>query len=339
MDKYNPVFGIRWPTPGAFGIVAVLFIILLVIIIYFTYAYFERKHMDRIHAYQHFLFQAMRKGLNNFQFKILKNMSLYLKLKNPAEIISNPSLYESALADFIEYLKKGSEGADNIIDIFRDLALIYEKLYNSELKSEHFESMSDIEAGEMIFFNTQDDKIFLGKVYGKGGDFLSVRLFTSDKNLKMFENETRITVHIFRVSDAEYIIHTATSGIEGDLLRIRITGDIVIGKEFRHPFIDTDIPSEINTVTHDESENEKIIPCSIVKINQQECVVRIPEALIYDRVYSISFEINSFRYNVISRVMSIRTVETDNIYYVTLKFTDISEPGLMILSKYMSGSI
>lgn len=214
MDTYNPVLGIKWPVPGTFGIAAVLIIIFLVIIIYFLYKYFEHKEQSRIHNYQHFLFQAKMKGLNSFQFKILKNMSIYLKLSNSKELVSNPALFEATLTDFIEYLKKETEGEDNIGEIFRDLTIIYERLYIPESGRKPLTSMSEIGEGEILFFSTADGEFYLGKVSGKGRDFVIVKLFTSDKNLGNFKKESPLALHILRVRDAEYLVKTSSMGID-----------------------------------------------------------------------------------------------------------------------------
>lgn len=340
MDYYNPVFGIKWPTPGTFGIIAVLTLLFCSLAFYLVYKYFEAKEQTRIHNYQLFLFQAKRKGLNNFQFKILKNMSSYLKLSNPKDLITNSALFESTLTDFIEYLTRQTEGEENLIGIFRDLTTIYERLYIAGSHRKTLESMSDIEEGEIVYFTTENCDVYLGKVAGRGSDFIVLKLFTPEKNLKNFENETPVFLYSLRINDAEYLIKTVTAGIDVNTLRIRLTDDFTREREFRHPYINVVIPAIVAVPPPNATDEPgPPIECTILKLNEYECVIRIPSPLEYSRVYPITFEISKYKFSVNSRVISSKTVETENVYYLTFKFIDMTDPGKVILTKYIAESL
>jgi len=341
MDTYNPVLGIKWPTPGTFGIVAVLFLIFLVVTIYIIYKYLELNEQTRIHNYQHFLFQAKSRGLNNFQFKILKNMSSYLKLSNPKELVSNPALFESTLTDFIEYLKKQTEGEENIKGIFRDLIIIYEKLYFLNRQIKPLTSMKEIEEGEILYFTTEAEagEIYLGKVAGKGNDYIAIKLFTADKNLKNFENEIPVSLHLLRVNDAEYLLKTVSAGVDVNTLKIRLTDDFTREREFRHPYINVIIPAIVTIPSPQASIEPDMIECTILQLNEHECVIRISSPLDYKKDYPITFEISKFKFNVNSRLMSLKTVESESVYYLTFKFLNITEAGINIITKYIAESL
>ena len=223
----DTVLQIKWPLPGILGISIVLGLVLSAIIIYLVYKYYETKEQKRIHDYQLFLFQAKRKGLTNFQIKILRNMASHLKLSNPRKLTTDPSMFESSLSDFLEYLKGQSEVSENLTSIFRDLSMIYERLYIVTLGRTSLESMVQLEDGEILYITTESGATYLAKIAGRGGNFLTLKLFIPAKNLKDFENEQKVSLHVIRINDAEYLINTVTMGIDLGFLKVRISDDII----------------------------------------------------------------------------------------------------------------
>lgn len=339
MDGYSTIFGVKWPKPGTAEIIAVIALVLFAIVVYMAYKYYQIKEQNRIHNYQLFLFRAKRKGLNNFQFKILKNMASYLKLSDPKVLVTNSVLFESILSDFVEYLKKQTEGEENIAAIFRDLAIIYERLYFTGLPKKIFESMDEIENGEIVSFTTEQGEVYLAKVAGRGAGFIALNLITSGGDLKSFENETAIEMRLLRLNDAEYLIKTVTAGIDLNSLRVRMSDEITREREFRHPYINAVIPATVTIASlTGESEPEKL-ECTILQLNENECVVRISSRLDYGREYPVAFEIDKYKFNINSRIVSSKTVDTESVYYLTFRFLDMTEPGKVILTKYISESV
>lgn len=339
MDGYVSVFGVKWPSPGTFGIILTLVLLLSCLIVYLIYKYLETREQTRIHNYQLFLFQAKHKGLNNFQFKILKNMASYLKLSNPKELVTDSALFESILSDFIEYLKNQTDGAEHMAAIFRDLATIYERLYIAGSHRKQLESMKDIEDGEILYFTTDAGDIYLGKVSGRGGDHLAVKLFTLTKYLGFIEKGMHVALHLLRINDAEYLINTAVAGVEGDELLVSFSDDFTKEREFRHPYVNVVIPAIVTVDSPDGMTEPEIIEGTILKINEYECVMRISSHLSYGREYPVSFEINKYKFVVDSRIVSLKTVETENVYYLTFKFIRMSDAGKVILTRYISESV
>lgn len=339
MENKGAFYPFVWPTPDAFGIGLVLGLVFAALLVFIVYKYNESKKQKQIHNYQLFLFQAKRKGLNNFQFKILKNMASYLKLSNPKDLVADSSLFESTLPVFIEYLKNQTEGGENLREIFRDLTVIYERLYITGSIRKPLESMTDIGDGEILYFTKESGEVYLGKVAGRGSNFLELMLFTPAKNLRNFETESEISIHVLRINDAEYLINTVTIGIDTNILKVRLSDDITREREFRHPYINVVIPGVVTVVSLTGEAEPEQIECSILKINEYECVLRIPVPLEYGREYPISFEISKFRFNVNSRIVSSKTVETENVYYLTFKFLDMTDPGKVILTRYIAESL
>jgi hypothetical protein len=102
MDVYNPIFKITWPGPGALGISIVLFMIFIGIAVYMLLLYLRMKERERLHNNQLFLFQVKRRGLNNFQIKILNSLAEQMNKINPTRIVANEALFESLLSNFME---------------------------------------------------------------------------------------------------------------------------------------------------------------------------------------------------------------------------------------------
>ncbi len=351
MDVYNPVVNISWPMPGVFGISIVLGIIFAVLVIYLVLYFFRLKGQARIHNYQLFLFQVKRKGLSNFQIKILRNMSAYLKLSNPKELISNAALFESSLDDFTEYIKAQNEEKENITDIVRDIAVIHKKIFSRAAYPKPFESMTDLEDSEIIYLTDEADNIFPGKVTGRGNGFITLRLFTPAKNLKLFEKELPVTLHVLRINDAEYMVKTMTSGVDMNHLKIKVPGEITKEREFRHPYINVTLTAFITvekpqvaatddtTGPVEAADTVEKIECTITQLNEYECVLRSPALLSFEKHYPISFELDNFKFITMSRVISSKTVERESVYYLTLKFMEMSDSGRAVLRKFIAESM
>lgn len=351
MDVYNPVINISWPMPGVFGISVVLGLVFAIIVIYLVLYFLRLKDQARIQNYQLFLFQVKRKGLSNFQIKILRNMSAYLKLANPRDLVSNASLFESSLDDFTEYIKTQNEEKENITDIIRDIAVIYKKIFSRAANPKPFESMNDLEDAEVIYLTDDAGNIFPGKVAGRGSGFIALTLFTPLKNLKLFEKEAPVSLHVLRINDAEYMVRTSTSGIDMNHLLVKTPGEITREREFRHPYINVMLSAFITVekprpaepaedmATEDVPAGPERIECTAVQLNEYECVLRSPMSLDFEKHYPLSFELDNFKFMTMARVISSRTVEKESVYYLTLKFIEMSDSGRAVLRKFIAESM
>lgn len=332
---YNPVFRITWPGPGVLGISIVFSLAFVVLVVYLIVTYLKIKERERLHNYQLFLFQVKRKGLTNFQIKILNNMASYMKLANPTAIAANAVLFESMLSNFVEYLQKSRENAEERKGICRDLLMIYEKLYVRSAYREPLSAMPEIEDGQILHVTAGSGNTYIGKVSGRGRDFLAIQLFTPGKNLREFEAEQQLEIFIVRVNDAEYKIRTKSAGVEENRLLVAFSDDLVREKEYRHPYINVVIPAVIIQGWSSEAEEEVQFDGTIYRINEYECELRTESQMPFEREYTLVFEISDYSFRIIAKVISFRTVEHEKVYYVTLKFRDMSRPAIAVLSSFI----
>lgn len=333
---YNPIFRITWPGPGTTGIIIVLSMLFVVLVVYLLVAYLKIRERERLHNYQLFLFQVKRKGLSSFQIKILNNMASYMKLSNPTAITVNSSLFESMLFDFVEYLQKSRENEEERMDICRDLLVIYEKLYVRPAYREPLSSMSEVEDGQILYVTAAPGKTYIGKVSGRGKNFLALQLFTPVKNIKEFEGEQELGIFIVRVNDAEYRIKTKSAGVEGNRVLAVFSDDIVREKAYRHPYINVVVPVVIIQPWNSETEEELEFDGTIYRLNEFECELRTEVPMSYEREYTLVFEMSDYSFRVMARVISSRTVEHEKVYYLTMKFREMSKPAIAVLSNYIS---
>jgi len=199
--------------------------------------------------------------------------------------------------------------------------------------------MADIQIGEILYFTPENGGIYSGKVVGTGNGFLSLKLFTPDRNLKNFESETSVSLHLMRVNDAEYLIRTKTAGVDDDLLKISFSDDLSKEREFRHPYVNVVIPAIVTILSPLGIIEPEQIEGTVLKLNEYECVIRISSPLEYGKEYPVAFEISKYKFNISSRIVSSKTVETESVYYLTFKFLTMTDPGKAILTRYISESI
>lgn len=335
MDVYNPIFKITWPGPGVLGISIVLFMLFMAIAVYLLLLYLRMKERERMHNYQLFLFQVKRKGLNNFQIKILNSMADQMNKADPTRIVANAALFESMLSNFMEYLQRSREDIDDRKVICRDLLTIYEKLYVKAAYREPLESMTGIENGQILYISTDSGKLHLGKVSGRGKDVLAIQLFTSLKNFKNFKSGEQLEIFIVRINDAEYRIRTNLSGIEENRLLVAMSDDLVKEKEYRHPYISVVIPVVITKGVAEGLEDEEQFDGTIYRLNEYECEIRTETQMPFEAEHTMFFEISDYSIRVVGRVIGSRTVEHEKVYYVTMKFRDMSKPAAAVLSNFI----
>ena len=339
MDVYNPVFKITWPGPGVIGISIVLSLLFIVVVVYLIITYLNIKERERMHNYQLFLFQVKRKGLTDFQIKILNNMASYLRLSSPTSLVANAALFESILSDFTEYLKRSSESSEEQRGICRDLLVIYEKLYIQPSYRAPLESMSGIENGQILHVSAEIGGAYLGKVSGRGKNFIALQLFAPLKSLKDFETGQPLAIYLIRINDAEYRINTKSSGIEDNRLLVELSDDFVREKEYRHPYVSVVVPAVIAPSVQRGEDEEARFDGTIYKLNEYECELRSGSPMAFDRSYAISFEVSGYMFNVTSKVITSRTVEHEKVYYVTLKFTNMTRPAAAVLTRFINDNM
>lgn len=335
MDIKTP-FGFSWPVPTTGQALLILLGLVIALALFLVVRYIKILEQKRINDYQLFLFQMKRRGLSNFQIKILNNMVTYLRLSAPTFILKDPDMFESSLSDFIHYLRDRVEPDETMDGICRDMILIYEKLYQPSYFHKPLESMSEIDDGLIVYFTTGNNTTHLAKVIGKDRDTLSLRLFHNRHPLGDMEEPQPVSIHILRVNDAEYLAKTTTVSMKDGVLSVALPGEFIREREFRHPYINVIIPVVMTKVPLSPVEDKQEIRGTIFRLNEYEGVVRSSIPIEYQREYVSAFELMEYRFNITCRIIASRTVEEEDIYYYTLKFMDTTEAAKNVLTRFIT---
>jgi hypothetical protein len=195
--------------------------------------------------------------------------------------------------------------------------------------------MSGIDNGQILYVATDSGKLFMGKVSGRGKDFLAIQLFTPLKNLKDFETVGELEMFIVRVNDADYKIRTKCAGIEENRLLAAMSDDLVKEKEYRHPYVSVVIPVILVKGISSGEEEEEQFDGTIYRLNEYECEMRTETQMPFETEYTMIFEISDYAVRVVGRVIGSRTVEHEKVYYVTMKFRDMSKAASSVLSNFI----
>lgn len=329
------VWGVEWPIATPIEVVFVIVVVLLILFIFVGIRYYERLKNERIHDTQLFLFRLRRKGFSNFQIKIINNMVEILRLSNPLDFLKNAEHFDSAAGKFLEFLKGKNESEESLLSICNEITLIHDRLYYPSPYRKPLSGINDLETGQILYFSTEFRYVYIGKVMGKTGTKISIKIYEPKKKLQPLSSGIRINVYMIRIGDAEYRFTTHTSLLEKNILTIDMPEDYVKEKEFRHPYIDIILPC---TLRADETETDKtteMINGSIFKLNEYEAVVRVQKQLNYRKKYWLDFEIYNYKTGILTRILSNRTVEKENILYYTLKFDELSDPAKQVLTKFV----
>ncbi len=335
MQPVNP-FGVVWPVAGGWEVAAVLVLLIIALAIFAAVRHLKAKEQQRINNNQLFLFQVKRKGLSNFQIKILNNMVSYLRLSNPTELMADSSLFESSLSGFLDILPDCREDREGLDSICRDMVMMYEKLYVPVANRKSLGTMNDIEKDQILYFTTESGKTCLGKVTGRSAETITIKLFSNIKKTGELAEEQPVNLYIVRINDAEYSAKTVIKKTENGSVQLAVTDQFVMEREFRHPFINVIIPAAIVKKRRSELETDEEIEGTIFRLNEYECVARVADSLPYDRSYGITFELMDYKFNAAAKIISSRTVEAEKVYYYTMKFEMLTEPAKVILRRFIS---
>lgn len=335
MDIKTP-FGFNWPVPGPLESFLILAGLLLAVGIFILVRYLKILEDRRMHEYQLFLFQMKHRGLSNFQIKILNNMVKSQRMKNPRELLSDSELFKSSISRLLPYLREHVEQENAMSAICRDLVLIYEKLYRASSFRKPLKTMADIEDGQIVYIITNSDLVYLAEVAGHEKDSLSVQLFSGNRDIMELAEDQPVSIHVLRINDAEYMAETHTLGLDGTILTVALSDDFIREKEFRHPYVNVIIQTVLQKIKLSPVEEDEESRATIFRLNEYECVIRIPNPLEYNREYLINFEMMEYKFSMKTHIIASRTVEEENIFYYTLKFMDPTEAGKSVLIRFIT---
>jgi hypothetical protein len=337
--------GTLWPETHPIELLILGAIIVLGIILFALIRY-NLSLQDRIvKARQFFLFKAKQLGLSNFQFKILNGMADMLSLKDPNRIYEEPSLFESSIEQFLNYMKTEGKKYKSANLMFRDIVITHQKLYNPSAYKKPLETMSSIEAGTFLSFSIDENEIFFGKVEGRRDGALKIRLFVKPEAIKNMKGR-KVSVFFWRSGDADYTFDALFIGMEDNVIDISVPDEFTRSMPVRLPYIDTIIPcvltkyspSAENEDGGDNDENKGVdweTSGRIVKINENEAVVRMPVEIDHKINYIIDFDISDFKLKMQAQILSEMTIHENNVHYYTFRFKETSEAAKNVLKKYI----
>ncbi len=329
------VFGVKWPTATPIELTLLVILFLVVGLIFLILKYIQHQKDRQLHDYNLFLFRTKRLGLSNFQIKVLNNIINILHLSNPSDILRDPELFEEATGKFLTFLKNQHEEEKSFSSICKDLTITYEKLYHGVRFKKPLNSLMELEINQLLYFNTAGEETFFGKILSISNNGITLKLFRSPKELQALVEPQPVKFYIWRVGDAEYTFDTMTEELEGNLLTVIIPESFTRDKEFRHPYLDVIIPCTVKINAGGTKEEIKEENGTVFKINDYEAVVRLGDKMDYKEQYALSFAINEFKFDILTQIISSRTIAEGNVFYYTMKFEDISEAARNVLKNYI----
>ena len=336
------VWGVKWRIAPVWEVILGIAIIGLVIAFFGLLRYQQQLKKKKISAYQLFLFKTKQKGLTNFQSKILHSMAETLNLSKPELIFSKPELFESAIGSFMAYLMNSEETRDSLESICKDLIITYEKMYHPSQFREPLYDLHALELNTMLYFKSEDDNVAIGKVDTITPDKINIRFFRKPKFIIDRFTENEVEVFFWRSGDAEYSFTTSVIEITDGIIQVAIPESFKRGKEVRHPYVEVIIPCVIEEIEGSDGQvstgktQEKEIKGTMYRFNEYEAVIRVSTDIDYNKQYSLNFELSDFKIEIVTQLLSDRTITEEQVYYVTFRFVSMSDAAKNIIKKYIA---
>lgn len=327
--EIKTVFGVTWKTPTSGEVLFVLLLLAIVIAAFILLKYRQKLINKEVNERQLFLFRMKNRGLSNFQIKIIYNIVSTLHLKKPNILLDDSHLFEKAIGKFLLFLRNQNENEDSIASIAKEIVILYEKIYHPTKIKKPLESLADLELKQMIYFLTDSKETFLGKLVKKTETKLALQLFRPANRLQSLKNTRQVSVHVWRIGDAEYTFTADFLQLQKNIAILKIPDEFNRRNEFRHPFIEVLISLDI-IYDYDQKAWG-----TITKINDYEAVVKSSQQLDYQKEYQLYFEILEFKVHITGKLIADKTVEEEKVYYYTFKFIEMSEPARNVLKSYI----
>jgi len=337
------VFGVRWRVAPLWEVGLTLFVILLVIAFFALLRYHQYLKLKKSSLEQLFIYKARQRGLTGYQVRILQHIVTLSKLSSPEIIFINKALFENGLVKFLQYIAKSKEVTEDLKDIFKDIVITFEKIYNPTEYQEPLNSIDEISADTLVCGYSNTGRAFLAKIMLITEDAIHCRYFRKPGELSDEIITELVTIFLFRNGDAEYSFETEITAIQENTIIVKKPEAIKRGKEVHHPFIQTLIPCSIQRKKEDKEEEEAIIQHdgnepvngTIERLNEFEAVVRVEKTLQYQNEYTLFFTLENFKIEIVSKILASRTITKEKIIYYTFKFIEMSEAAQNVISKYV----
>ncbi len=336
------VFGVRWRVAPLWEVGLTLLVILLVIAFFALLKYNQYLKLKKLSLEQIFIYKARQRGLTGYQIRILQHIVALSKLSSPEIIFINKALFETGLVKFLQYIAKLKEPPDDLKDIFKDIVITFERIYNPVEYQQPLDSLEDISTDTLVCGYSSTGRTFLAKIMLIAEDTIHCRYFRKSGQLPDEIITEPVSIFFFRNGDAEYSFESEITAIQENTILLKKPEVIKRGKEVHHPYIQTLIPCSIQK-KKDDKEEEAIIQHdhsgpvngTIERINEFEAVVRVETTLQYQNEYTLFFTLENFKIEIVSKILASRTITKEKIIYYTFKFIEMSEAAGNVISKYV----
>lgn len=337
------IFGIKWKIADYVEVLLIVVPIILLAAFYALIRYYQYLNNKKNQARQLFLFKLKQLGLSNFQTKVLYSIINTLALADPNRILESPEMFESAIGDFLKFLKNKGEKRESISAICKDMIITYERLYHPAVFKDPMESIAELEPGQLLYISINASKtVFIGKLLENDSDSITLKLFRHDQEIGIPENAD-ITVYLWRAGDAEYNFNSTITEVGFDRVVIKTAREFNRGKEVRRPYVDVVIPCVVKEHEEVEQENKKKkkpeITGVIYKLHEDELIIRTASKMDYRKKYELFFTISDFKMKIIAIVIADRTLQEENVFYFTFRYIEISDAAKNLLKKYITDRI
>jgi hypothetical protein len=262
-------------------------------------------------------------------------------LGDPNKIYLDPSLYERAIGAFLSYLASKPQESETALSICRDIIIIHEKIFNPASYRKPLGAIDEIAQGTLVALFSGNNDACIAKVHAIQEKDMTLELFRKEGVPARFAN-IDATLYLWRTGDAEYTAPTKVLEVSGKTVRIQKPSVLQRGKEERLPYLDVMIPCAIEPLQKPlsaegtDQKEDAAFSGMMYKINEHESVVRVPQKINYNTQYAISFTLEDFNIKFTCAILSEKTVQEQNAFFITFRFIEGTDIARQVLKRYLT---
>lgn len=369
--------GARWPEPTTRTYTQLVVMILALVAIGVYLKFYYSRRTKKIHEEQFFLFKARQKGLTKYQSKIVQGMVKNARLKNPDALLNDEVLFENSITRFLNYVTFRGESGESLYSIFHDIIITYEKIFHHAKYKKPLVNLVEVENNILMYFITEYDEAYIARLRRINHEFMVVKILKTGGSLAKLVNQP-VTVHLWRSGDAEYSFKSKVQKIDRMIAELSVPSEFTRGKEVFHPYVNVFIPCNI-MIKQDEQQKKEAVKLTaeeqeemdrnaavdkilaeeaakkgvkelavevkpdltgdIVKINENEAVIRFENRIDFRMDYIIDFDMEDFHYKITANPVSDKIIERDHVYNYTFRFKEISDNALKVLRNFLAENL
>ncbi len=327
------IFGLRWRIPTSTELILIIFIIVLIILVFVFIRLLLIRNQSEEHENQYILFRAKQKGLTNYQYRILNGMIRIIKLPTPSDIFKSSELFEKSIGSFIKYVQNSKQDEpEMLVKIMKDIVITYEKLYlNAEIRKP-LQSPELLEAGHFIFFYTDKNRFFLGKLATHKQQYLILKLFRLPAELGALPVNETVHCYLWRSGDAEYTFDTLCAGSKDSFVYLVRPETFERGAEVRLPYVSTLTPCSL---VDEKDVSKRQHQGTIIRLAEHEVTFQSSHELRSGEDWNIEFVVDEFTIHCQGTIISEKNVSDKKIVYITFKFSKLSDAARSVIKRYI----